>query len=286
MNILLPVLAYLTGCLSRRISDVVSRRVSFDNSVQNLSRSLSTVNSEASPDSFRSLSKVLFARYPSVGVRPRTPVSRASQARLDASSTQAGAIRRRADVMAFVDGVDTMPTVAPQGVVVPANNADFKQAMAAAKRCIDDILVREPDWKYFSPDVVLKDAAGNKLSAHYIKSLLRALRKFNKKFVSRGYVRVGTSTSGSTEMITRGSLDLQGFGLPIPVPFGAFKVHVEGTATIRFNSDAKITEIEIGDWKINGKKCDLPRLTGSDPSELSWQDKASLLAWAARTITC
>jgi hypothetical protein len=160
--------------------------------------------------------------------------------------------------------------------------------MEEVKRDIDNILVREPDWSFFSPDVVLKDSSGNKLGAMYIKNLLRALRKFNAKFVSRGNVRVRTRTAGDIqpEMTTIGSLDLQGFGLPIPVPFGAFKVHVEGTATVRFNGDAKVQEMEIGEWKINGKKCDLPLLSGTDPSDLSWQDKASLLAWAAKFLTC
>jgi hypothetical protein len=163
-----------------------------------------------------------------------------------------------------------------------------QKAVTAVTRDLKNILDVEPNWDCFAKDAVLRDPTGTVISLHMFKQLLRAMRKFQKKWVKKQQVSVETRMLDNTvdpEMLTEGSIRFDGMGLPIPTPFGAFSLRIDGTCKAHFNQEGKITDMLIERWFFNGKRIQLPVLRHGSPGEkLSFDDKATLLSWAAKAI--
>jgi hypothetical protein len=163
-----------------------------------------------------------------------------------------------------------------------------QEAVIAVTKDLKNILHAEPNWDCFTKDAILRDPTGTVISLHTFRQLFRAMRKFQNKWVAKQSVSVETRMIDNTvdpEMLTEGTINFDGMGLPIPTPFGVFSLKIDGTCIAHLNKEGKITDMIIEHWRFNGKRIQLPVLRhGSLSEDLSFEDKATLLSWAAQAI--
>lgn len=170
-----------------------------------------------------------------------------------------------------------------------------QKAADHVKRDLQGILRVQPDWSQYDDDLVISDSKGNRMGLRAIRKLMGLMRKFVAKCVEKDRVNVQTRLihGDDPKLLVKGNVMLQSMAMFFPIPLPPFTLNVEGSSSIHFNKEGKISQVAVDSLRFNGRPIELPILTwqgsGSDDDfvsfkKLSIQDQMSLSTWVRQVI--
>jgi len=171
-----------------------------------------------------------------------------------------------------------------------------QKAADHVKSDLEGILRVQPDWSKYSDDLQVTDAKGNIMGLSAIRKLMGLMRKFVTKCVEKDRVNVQTRLihGDDPKLLAKGTVMLRSKAMFFPIPLPPFTLNVEGSSSIHFNKEGKVSRIAVNSLVFNGRPIEFPRVSWQGSAgksddfvsfkKLSIQDQMSLSTWVRKVI--
>lgn len=171
---------------------------------------------------------------------------------------------------------------------------NIKKAADCVKVHLQNILRVQPNWDMYSKDLQVKDRRGNVLGLRSTRKLMGLIRKFYAKCVENHRIDVQTTIIDGDRpaVVATGTVRLRSKSMLFPFPLPSFTLTAEGSSTIHFNNEGKVSSINVDSLRFNGREIEFPVLQWKDSqpddltrfSNLAPQDQITLANWVRKVI--